>query len=478
MNDLRSKSNTLSPDWDARMALVVETMREMSSQSDPQAMVSAYASRMRGFMKIERTVSLSRRSLKHPQVRITRDSDWKTPINPWKETGKLPVIQGGLLTEWLYGNEPLFYTDLVPPSGDPGLPYIGGYRSVLAVPHYHQGESLNMVLHMQRAPNAFDLERFPDMVQMSNLFGRATHNLVLSSDLKAAYEALDRELSVVADIQRSLLPSRLPNIPGLDLAAHYQTSRRAGGDYYDLFPLPQDKWGILIADVSGHGTPAAVVMAIMHSIAHSYPGPADPPSEMMKYLNTKLTERYMGNSGTFVTAFYGIYDPATRKLTYSSAGHNPPRIVRACDLVAVCGVACAADAVASSGRSGAVGLAGGSRCLAQQVHGLDEARSLPLGIQSSEKYLEATETLEPGDAVLFYTDGVTEAWNETGDMYGVDRLDEAIATVSSGSLDAAMGLGDAPPAQLMLRVVLNELNRFTGEHPADDDRTILAAVAV
>lgn len=462
MSDPRPNPASVLPSWDARMALVVETMREMSAQTEPQAMVSAYAARMRDMMQIDRTVSLSRRGLTHPMVRITRDSEWKTAVNPWKEPGKLPVIQGGVLAEWIYGDQPLFFDELVIPETDPAASYFSGYRSMLAIPHYDRGESLNMVLHMQVAPAAFDRELFPVMVQMSNLFGRATHNLVLSSELKAAYEALDRELSVVADIQRSLLPAQLPAIPGLDLAAHYQTSKRAGGDYYDLFPLPEHKWGFLIADVSGHGTPAAVVMAIMHSIAHSYPGPADPPSEMMSYLNTKLTERYMGSSGTFVTAFYGIYDPATRRLTYSSAGHNPPRIVRARELAAV---------PAAPG-------SGARRCLAEQVHGLEEARSLPLGILVGEKYVESTVVLEPGDAVLFYTDGVTEAWNETGDMFGVDRLDDAIAAVTSGSLDAAMGLGDAPPAQLLLRVVLNELNRFTGDHAADDDRTILAAVAV
>ncbi len=110
---------------------------------------------------------------------------------------------------------------------------------------------------------------------MSNLFGRATHNLVLSDQLKVAYEAVDYEMKVVADIQRSLLPMQMPSIPTLSLAAHYQTSHRAGGDYYDFFPLPDGKWGILIADVSGHGTPAAVLMAVTHSLAHTLPRPAD-----------------------------------------------------------------------------------------------------------------------------------------------------------------------------------------------------------
>src|SRR5690606_22631128 len=121
-----------------------------------------------------------------------------------------------------------------------------------------------------------------------NLFGRATHNLVLAERLEETYTAVDRELQAVANIQRSLLPSELPKISTMRLAAHYQTSRRAGGDYYDFFPLADNRWGILIADVSGHGTPAAVMMAITHVIAHTQPGQATPPSRMLNFLNDQL----------------------------------------------------------------------------------------------------------------------------------------------------------------------------------------------
>src|SRR5436309_3311908 len=199
---------------------------------------------------------------------------------------------------------------------------------------------------------------------MSNLFGRATHNLVLSEELKKAYEAVDYELKVVADIQRSLLPRELPQIPNLSLAAHYQTSRRAGGDYYDFFPLPNGQWGILITDVSGHGTPAAVLMAITHSIAHTYPGPPTPPAMMLNYVNRHLCCRYSIQSDTFVTAFYGVYDPATRTISYSSAGHPPPRLKRCAD---------------------------GSLALLDGHHGL------PLGIMPEENYPEGRWQLVPGD---------------------------------------------------------------------------------
>src|SRR5262249_4519147 len=157
----------------------------------------------------------------------------------------------------------------------------------------------------------------------------------------------------------------LPNIPTLDLAAHYQTSRRAGGDYYDFFQLPGGRWGLLIADVSGHGTPAAVIMAVTHSIAHTHHEEPDPPSKLLNFINRHLTTRYTSGKGTFVTAFYGIYDPKARTLVYSNAGHNTPRHKR------------------------------GKKILSES---LDQAHSLPLGIDADEKYSDTTEKFAPGDA--------------------------------------------------------------------------------
>src|SRR5439155_17506677 len=119
--------------------------------------------------------------------------------------------------------------------------------------------------------------------------------------VRKAYQALDREMKIVGDIQKSLLPAELPWIDTLDLAAHYQPARRAGGDYYDFFPLPDGKWGIFIADVSGHGTPAAVLMAVTHCIAHTHPGPPMPPGNVLAYLNHHLATRYVNLSETFVT---------------------------------------------------------------------------------------------------------------------------------------------------------------------------------
>jgi sigma-B regulation protein RsbU (phosphoserine phosphatase) len=406
-------------------------MREMSLQTDPQELVRVYGNRIRQLYPADRSVSLSRRELAPPYVRVTRYSGWKEGHNPWLEKEKLPVLTGGLMAELIYGDEPAIIDDLLPvlADDDPAYEYLQGMSSLMALPNYDQGAALNMVVLMRKEPGAFDRESLPERVWMSNLFGRATHTLVLMDELKRAYEVVDRELRVVADIQRSLLPRDLPQVPGLQLAAHYQTSRWAGGDYYDFFPLPDDQWGLLIADVSGHGTPAAVMMAITHSIAHGYPGHPTPPAELLAHVNQHLTDRYTSETGTFVTAFYGIYDAKKRSITYACAGHNPPRL---------------------------------KRCSTGELSSLDHVGGLPLGLFDGVAYEQASIDLTPGDEVIFYTDGITEAQNPLGELFGMDRLDQAIEHC---------GLS----AEGLVAAILASVEQFTGGQPPTDDRTLLVA---
>jgi phosphoserine phosphatase RsbU/P len=416
-------------DWQKRLALITDTMREISRQTDPQVIGRTYASRMRELMPLDGYLSLSRRDLAPPAYRITRSTRWKEEINPWKERDRLPVFTRGLLGELIYGDQPRLINDLCVADDDPAREYFDGMRSLVAVPHFDGGVALNMGVFLRKDPDAFDPEELPEMVWVNNLYGRATHNLVLAQKVEEAYEALDQEMRIVADLQRSLLPCPLPKIPTMALAAHYQTSRRAGGDYFDFFPLPDGQWGILIADVSGHGTPAAVLMAVTHTIAHTYPGPPTPPGELLSHVNRTLAERYTGQTGAFVTAFYGVYDPAARTIAYSSAGHPPPRLKRCAD---------------------------GSLALLDGHHGL------PLGIAPDERYPEGRWQLVPGDQIVFYTDGVTEAENPAGEPFGLKRLDQVLA-------NCAVGAGD------LLKEVLRELESFTAGKPPADDRTVLVA---
>src|SRR5262245_56674577 len=417
--------------WQTRLALVVETMREVSRQSDPQEMVRVYGQRARRLLPRDDMLALSRRGLEWPHYRITRSSKWKESINPWKEKERLPLLGGGLLAELIYSDEPRIIDDLTVASDEPAAEYLTGHRSLLAIPLFDQGTARNMVIMLRNEPAAFDREQVPNIVQMSNLFGLATNGLLLAQQLKAAYETLDQEFQAVGNIQRSLLPAELPRVPTLDLAAYYHPSRRAGGDYYDFFPLPGGKWGVWIADVSCHGTPAAVLMAVTHTIAHTHPGPPTPPGKLLGYVNKHLTCRYTAD-GSFVTAFYGIYDPANRTLTYACAGHNPPRL---------------------------------KRCQDGTLAVLDHAAGPPLGIFADQLYAEADLQLQHGDQIIFYTDGITEAHSPSGAMFGTHRLDEMLENCSL-------------QATALLDSVLQAVDAFTAGAPAEGDRTVIVARVV
>jgi sigma-B regulation protein RsbU (phosphoserine phosphatase) len=416
-------------DWQKRLAQIVELVQDMSRQTDPQEMVRSYGQRVRLLLPSDRRISLSRRGLTAPKYRITRSTTWSENINPWKEKDRLPLLEGGLMAKLIYGDEPKIIDNLEVSANDPAAEYLAGHRSLMAIPIFDQGVALNMVILLRKEPAAFPKEELPLLVWMSNLFGRATSNLVLSDELQRAYQALDRELKAVGEIQRSLLPARLPTIPTLDLATHYQPSQRAGGDYYDFFPLPTGKWGIFIADVSGHGTPAAVLMAVTHCIAHTHPGPPQPPAKVLDYLNRHLATLYTSQNESFITAFYGVYDPADRTLTYACAGHNPPRL---------------------------------KRCQDGSLLALDRAGGFPLGITSEGTFDECVQQLQPGDQIIFYTDGITEASDPEGKLFGTHRLDHELGNCSL-------------QASALLESVLRAVEVFANGNPADDDRTLIVA---
>jgi sigma-B regulation protein RsbU (phosphoserine phosphatase) len=421
--------------WQHELAIIDRTMKAISGITDPDKLVGAYWDGIADLIAIDDYVAVSRRNEESPFYRITRSSRFTEHPNPWTQRDKLPRLSGGLLGEIIYGNHPVIIDDLPArlSSDDPARFYLDGFASLIAFPQYDSGESLNATVMLLPEGAHIDPSMIPMMHWQAGLFGRGTQNLVLRNQLAAALASLDRELQTVGEIQQSLLPETLPHIPGFDVAAFYQTSARAGGDYYDFFPLTGGGWGLFIADVSGHGTPAAVLMAITHAIAHAQPESHTLPASQLAYLNDRLARAYT-RDGTFVTAFYAVIDPVTRKLTYSRAGHNPPRLVR-----------------------------GGDRVLS-----LDETGALPLGILAGQTYEQSTVTLERGDLLLLYTDGITEAMaprlhgTDDRELFDVARLDHLLLNCTSSTADSC------------LEQIRAEIASFTDNAPPTDDRTLIA----
>lgn len=428
-------------DWRARLAHIEETMRTMSGMADPAAMVQEYARRMRGTVRAGHTIALSRRGLDRPQVRITRSTLWPEQPDPWAQRDRLPVLDRGVFSEVIWGDKPVLTERYEADPSDPAYEYLRHARSWVAIPHFEDGVGLNMVVHTSFEEGGFAPEKFPDLVLTSNLFGRATKNLVLSQELRRAYQSLDAELRTVQDIQMSLLPAEPPAIRGLAVGTHYQTSKRAGGDYYDFFDLGSGRWAIIVADVSGHGTPAAVLMAIVHAIAHLMPtdngGPRD-PHQAMDFINRALAARYTRTSGAFVTGIYAVYDEATRTLRWANAGHPSPVLLR---------------------KDGS-------------PQPLDHpAPGLPLGILEDTEYATHEATLERGQTLLIYTDGITEAFNASHEMYGDRRMVEALRR------GAARAASDEDRARAVVASIVEDVGAFAGLGERSDDRTLLALAA-
>ena len=222
----------LSLDTHASLQTVTDIMRELSRLTDPDDAAELYGNGLQKLNLVprDRYVGISRRDLAAPQYRVTRYSEWKEHPNPWTERHKLPLLSGGFLADILYSNQPAIIPDLqsrVIPS-DPAYEYLKEMSLLIGLPHFDTGESINFGIILCRDCDNYPFDSVPMMLWMANLWGRATLNLVNKQKLDAAYKSLDRELKVVGEIQKSLLPRTLPTIPGIDMAAHYQTSAAPG----------------------------------------------------------------------------------------------------------------------------------------------------------------------------------------------------------------------------------------------------------
>ncbi len=242
-------------------------------------------------------------------------------------------------------------------------------------------------------------------------------------------DELEYELQQVAEAQRSLLLKNLPEISGFRLAVIYETSRYAGGDLFDVLRLPNDRWGILVADVEGHSTPAAVLMAMSCALLRSFSGDGSDPVAVMQYLNTQLCKV---SDSRMVTALYAVYDAKLRSLKLARAGHLQPLLYR--PSLGVREIFCAG--------------------------------TFPLGLKPyGDEPIPVEEIrLQSGDQLLFYTDGLIERFDHDGQMYGVERLSEQLAQV----------VAESPAAKL--QQIYADVAAFVAGRPADDDQTLLLAV--
>jgi serine phosphatase RsbU (regulator of sigma subunit)/predicted ester cyclase len=239
-------------------------------------------------------------------------------------------------------------------------------------------------------------------------------------------ERFEQELLVARRIQHALLPKAVPELEGWEILPHYQPAREVGGDFYDFPPVADGRVGLVIGDVSGKGIPAAVLMASTQSVLRAISQRGDSlPDQVLTEANEVLCTYIPPNM--FVTCFYAILDPESGHLSYANAGHTLPF------------------------------------CKRHNEDQADElrARGMPLGLIPGMSYEQQETSLVPRDAVLFCTDGLVEAHDPRGEMFGTPRL----RSLLSERPEAGRGLS---------ATLMKELERFTGEgREQEDDITLL-----
>jgi phosphoserine phosphatase RsbU/P len=258
------------------------------------------------------------------------------------------------------------------------------------------------------------------------------HVAQLKSSLRTQQQllAIQQELSIAARIQQSILPRNFPPFPDrhdFDLHAAMVPAKEVGGDLYDFFLLDRDRLGLVIGDVSGKGVPAALFMAVSRTLLRATALQRITPGECLQYLNVTLAGQ--NASSMFVTLFYGILDTRSGELEYAIGGHNPPYVVSP----------------------------DGS------------ARQLPIahsgtivGLIEGAAYETQRCSIAPGDGIVLYTDGVTEAMNRAEEFFGEERLEEFLA--------ARPGAG----AGRLVSELHAAVDEFAGEMPQADDITVVA----
>ena len=238
-------------------------------------------------------------------------------------------------------------------------------------------------------------------------------------------EKLEHELEIARVVQESILPKQIPVLPGWQITAHWQPARAISGDFYDFFPYPDGRLGILIADVTGKGVPAALVMAVTCSVLRTVIESETAPSAVLERANNLLCPNMPRNM--FATCLYGLFDPSSRIMRFANAGHNlPVKVVQ------------------------------GS--IQEQ-----RATGMPLGLLPGMTYAENEVYLQPGSGLLLYTDGIVEAHNSEREMFGFPRLKACLEETTFGAN--------------VVNHLLSHLAEFTGSDTEQEDDVTFIVLA-
>lgn len=276
---------------------------------------------------------------------------------------------------------------------------------------------------------AVDIKTGDEIENLANSFNKMTSDLRDQMEIirltTAEKERVQKELEIAKGIQQTFLPESAPVIEGFDLAGLNTPALEVGGDFYDFIPVDLNKWGLVIADVSGKGVPAALFMALSRTLIRSNTTGTLTPLETIRRTNDLISQDSRANM--FVTLFYGVLDPVRKTLTYINAGHNPP-LVQGKSPVEITMLA---------------------------------AKGIALGVLTDMEFEEKEIVLHSGDILILYTDGVTEAINRKNEMFGYERISRIVEENYYRS------------AKEIIQIIEKEVFIFSEGQPQFDDITLL-----
>jgi phosphoserine phosphatase RsbU/P len=337
--------------------------------------------------------------------------------------GNLP--QGELLASLAKLKAPCLVQDLIVRHGYDPRPVLADMGLTVVVPMQLQGEIKGLVILGEKlSREAFG----PADLEFLSLLGNVA--IISLENARLFKEALEKqrmedELMIARDIQKGLLPSVLPTIPGLDIAATNISSKQVGGDYYDVIAAPDGKYIIAIGDVSGKGTPAALLMANLQATIRALVPLNLTLAELTERVNDLMCQNTGGNK--FVTFFCAMLDPATMVLTYVNAGHNYPYLLRA-------------DGT---------------------MERLDKGGMILGVIKSLVPYEQESVTLRKGDLLVLFTDGVSEAMSKESEEFGEERLETVVRAHAHSS------------SQEVMVAIHRQVQEHTKGAPQSDDITMM-----
>jgi sigma-B regulation protein RsbU (phosphoserine phosphatase) len=288
------------------------------------------------------------------------------------------------------------------------------------------GHSFGAIELVNRLDDPFAESDLP-LVRNLGVMAAAAAERAMLLDHEKLQERLQREMDIARTVQQGLLPQSAPALPGWNLAGMNDPAREVGGDFFDYLPLDDGRLGLVIADVADKGLGAAMFMVMCRGLLHTIAKRVASPAKVLVELNEALVE--LSASDLFVTVFYGVLDPVSGRLDYACAGHNPALLHRA----------------------------GGETLELVPT----KLMGMALGVLPGIKLAEATVELRRGDRLVLYTDGITDAVDPAGGMFGLERFSQTV-------LEAA----DSDAAGTVV-AVLAAVAAFAGNEPQYDDMTLL-----